>query len=161
QPLGRLAGWRDLDLHALQVRLVRLLLALGTVILLLLAPRLGIASLAFRQRLAPEHRARRLLLAHQPQPSRAAGEQLPRELAEVLGCRLEGFLKAALDLAIGVGDHRPKLAHRVLEVFPPALHLLDVGDRLGVLLLGQWIDRAELLAPALQTLEPRADRLQL
>jgi hypothetical protein len=32
---------------------------------------------------------------------------------------------------------------------------------LRVLLLRQWIDRAELLAPALQTLHPSGERLHL
>ena len=41
------------------------------------------------------------------------------------------------------------------------LHLLDVLDGLGVLLLGKRVDRAELLAPARQALDARAQRRRL
>ena len=37
------------------------------------------------------------------------------------------------------------------------LELLDVLDRLGVLLLGERVDGAELLAPARQPLDPRGE----
>src|SRR3712207_7627339 len=44
-----------------------------------------------------------------------------------------------------------------LEVLALGLELLDVRERVLVLLLGQRVDRAELLAPALQALDALAE----
>ena len=46
-----------------------------------------------------------------------------------------------------------ELAQRGLEVLALALELLDVRDRLLVLVLRERVDRAELLAAALQALD--------
>ena len=53
---------------------------------------------------------------------------------------------------------RCELAQRGLEVLALALELLDVLERLLVLLLGERVDRAELLAAALQALDAGAQR---
>ena len=54
-----------------------------------------------------------------------------------------------------------QLAQRGLEVVALGLELLDVRERLVVLLLGQRVDRAELLAPAREALDARAQLLGL
>ena len=66
-----------------------------------------------------------------------------------------------MDLTVGFADHRPQLAQRRLQVGAALLELLDVGDRLGVLLAGQRIDRPELLAAAGQALQTRPQSLLL
>src|SRR5947199_365141 len=68
------------------------------------------------QRLAAEHRPRGLRFAHQAQAPGAAREQVADQLLEVVRRRLEGLLEGPVDLAVGLGDHRAKLAHRGLEV---------------------------------------------
>src|SRR6185369_17967074 len=62
---------------------------------------------------------------------------------------------------VAVADERPQVAQRRLEVGPLALELLDVRDRLVVLGLRERVDRTQLLAPALQALDPRAQSLGL
>src|SRR5437763_1918525 len=84
------------------------------------------------------------VVAHRAPVDRGSGER-----------RLEGLA----DLAVGVADERAQLTQRGLEVLALALELLDVRERLGVLLLGQRVDRAELLAPARQALDARAQLL--
>ena len=54
-----------------------------------------------------------------------------------------------------------QLAQRGLQVGALGLELLDVGHGLGVLLLGQRVDRAELLAAAREPLQARVERLAL
>ena len=110
------------------------------------------------QRLTAKHRARGLLFADQPQAPRAAGEHVAGQLFEVARGRLEGLLEGLLDLAIGVADDRAQLAQSRLQVGATPLHLLDVLDRLGVLLLRERVDRPELFAPAGQPLDARAQR---
>ena len=66
-----------------------------------------------------------------------------------------------MDLAVGVADHGAQLAQRGLEVGAAALELLDVRERLGVLVLRERVDGPELLAPALQALDARDQRLLL
>ena len=51
-----------------------------------------------------------------------------------------------------------QLAQRRLQVGPLALQLLDVLERLGVLVLGERVDRSELLAAAGQAFEAAAQR---
>ena len=160
QALHFLAGRRDLDLDPEQVllglvrssrrppRRRRRLVAL--VVLALVA-----------DRAAAEHPRRPFALVDQPQPAAAAREQLRRHLLEVARGRLEHLLEALADLAVGVGDQLVQLAQRGLEVVALALELLDVGERLLVFGLGERVDRAELLAPAGQALEPAAERLAL
>jgi len=60
-----------------------------------------------------------------------------------------------LDLLVGVGDQPLQLAQRGLQIRSLALEFLDVLERLRILLLRQRVHRAELLAPAIQALEPR------
>src|SRR4051812_31965930 len=83
------------------------------------------------------------------------------DLLEVLRRRREGLLEGLLDPAIRVADQPLELAQRNLEVVAPALELLDVLEGLLVLLLRERVDRAELVAAALQALEPRVERLAL
>ena len=90
-----------------------------------------------------------------------AGEQLARELLEVARGRLEGLLERLADLTVGVGDQLLELAQRVLEVGALALELLDVLDCLGVLLLGERVHRAKLLAPPAETFQAAGEGLAL
>ena len=110
--------------------------------------------------LAAQHAGRTRALGDQAQPSAAAGEQLRGQLLEAARRGGEGLLEGLPDLPVGVGDQLLELAQRGLEVGPLALELLDVGQRLGVLLLGQRVDRPELLAAAGEPLQarPRAPR---
>src|SRR5688572_16956063 len=83
------------------------------------------------------------------------------DLLEVLGRRGEGLLEGLLDAAVGVADQALQLAQRGLQVLALGFELLDVLERLLVLLLRQRVDRAELLATALQALDPGAERAAL
>ena len=161
QALHRLAGRRHLDLDAEQVLLVAGILGLG----------LGLRRIGCSRRtrgrgprvLAAEHRARAGVIADQPQPAAAAREELVDDLLEVARGRLEGLLEGLADAPVGLGDQRAELAQRGLEVPALGLELLDVGERLRVLVLGQRVDRAELLAAPRQPLDlrlpaPRAPR---
>ena len=141
QALGRLARGRDLDLDAelvLRRLLVFVLFGLGRF-------GLGVA--------AAEHRARAGVLADEPQRAAAAREEVADDLLEVLGGGLERLLEGLLDAAVGVPDQAGQLAQRGLQVLALALELLDVLQRLLVLLLRERVDRAELLAAALQALD--------
>ena len=109
----------------------------------------------------PSTRAGPVLVGHQPQPAAAAGEQLRGDLLEVSRRRLERLLERLADLPVGVGDQLLELAQRGLQVVALALELLDVLERLGVLLLGERVDRAELLAAPRQPLDAAAQRLAL
>ncbi len=160
QALGRLARGRDLDLHARQLLLLRAP-ATRPRSPPPRPPRSRRVALALRQRLAAEHRPRRLLVLDQPQAPGAAGEHVADQLLEVARGRREGLLEGLLDLAVGFADHRAQLAQRRLQVAALALELLDVRERLRVLLLGERVDRPELLAPARQSLHARAQRLRL
>ena len=111
--------------------------------------------------LAAEHPAGRALFGHQPQPPGAAGEDIADELLEVASRRGEGLLEGGVYLAIGLADHAAQLPQRRLEVGPPALELLDMGECLGILLLGQRVDGPELLASAAQPLHSGQQRLGL
>ena len=72
---------------------------------------------------------------------------MPDQLLEVLLRRLEGVLEGGLDLAIGVGDQALQLRQGGLEVLALLLEAGDVIQRLRVLALGEWVHRAERLAP--------------
>ena len=164
QALGRLAGGGDLDLDARKLRSSsprrpRRSLSASAAASIASASR----SSPCGQRLAAEHRPRRLLFIDEPQASAAAREDVADELLEVACGRRERLLEGLLDLAVGLADHPAQLAQRRLQVAALALELLDVRERLGVLLLGERVDRAELLAPAGQPLAraPAARRLLL
>ena len=109
-----------------------------------------------RRRLTAEHARRPVALGDEAQATAAAGEQLAGQLLEVACGGLEGLLERLADLAVGVGDQLLELAQRRLEIGALALELLDVLDRLGVLLLRERVDRAELLAAPRESLDPRA-----
>ena len=102
---------------------------------------------------AAQHGPRAGVLAHEPQAAAAAREQLRGDLLEVLGGGGEGLLEGLLDPPVGVADQPAQLAQRVLEVLALGLELLDVRERLLVLVLRERVDRAELLAAALQALD--------
>ena len=70
----------------------------------------------------------------------AAGEQLLGDLLEVLRRSRERLLERVADALVGVADQALELAHRRLQVLALALELLDVLDRLRVLLLGERVD---------------------
>src|SRR3954468_10039981 len=89
---------------------------------------------------------------HQPQAPAATGEQVLDDLLEVARRGLEGLLEADPDLPVGLLDQALELGQRVLEVRPLALELLNVGHGLLVLLPGQRVDRAQLLATSRQAL---------
>ena len=141
-----LPGGRDLDLDA----------------------RLGLLARSLRRRARPpsggssprDHGARPVAL-DQPQLPAAAGEQVLHDVLEVPRGGLEGLLEALADAPVGLRDQALELGQRGLQVGALLLELLHVGDRLVVLLLGQRVDRAELLAPAGQALDARDERLAL
>ncbi len=81
------------------------------------------------------------MLGHQPQAAVAAWEQARGDMFEVARGRFEHLLEALADLAVGVGDQLVQLAQRGLEVVARTLELLDVGNGLFVLGLGERVDR--------------------
>ena len=91
----------------------------------------------------------------------AAREQVLDDLLEVLRRGREGLLEGLLDATVGVADQALELAQRGLEVLALVLELLHVLERLLVLGLGERVDRAELLAAALQALDAGAQRVAL
>ena len=94
------------------------------------------------------------VLVDEPQPPAAAGEELLGELLEV-GCSgRERLLERLADLTVRVAHEGLELAQRRLEIGALALELLDVRERLVVLGLRERVDRAELLAPAGEPLDP-------
>ena len=120
---------------------------------------LVLVGLAAPRRLgAAEHRARAGVLAHEPQAAAAAREEVADDLLEVRGRRGEGLLEGLLDAAVRVADQALELAQRGLEVLALAFELLDVLERLLVLLLRERVDRAELVAAALQALDAGGER---
>ena len=127
--------------------------SLGLLLVLVGLRRLGLG--------AAEHRARAGVLAHEPQAAAAAREQVADDLLEVRGRRGEGLLEGLLDAAVGVADQALELAQRGLEVLALAFELLDVLERLLVLLLRERVDRAELLAAALEALDAGGERVAL
>src|SRR5918999_3293831 len=144
QPLGGLAGRRHLDLDA------------GLALLLLLVRiRLG----RVRGVLAGDHRARAVLGVDEPQPAAAAREQVLDDVLEVLGGRLEGLLEALPDPPVGLLYEARELGEGGLQVAALALELLDVRDSLLVLLLGERVHGAELLAAALKPLDAGGEGL--
>src|SRR5918999_27357 len=146
QPLGGLAGRRNLDLDA------------GLALLLLLVRiRLG----RVRGVLAGDHRARAVLGVDEPQAAATAREQVLDDVLEVLGSRLEGLLEALPDAAVGLLDEALELREGGLEVAALALELLDVRDRLLVLPLRERVHGAELLAAALEALDAGGEGLAL
>ena len=110
---------------------------------------------------AAENGARAGVLAHEAQVAAAAREEVADDLLEVLGRRGEGLLEGLLDPAVRVADQLLELAQRGLEVVALALELLDVLQRLLVLLLRERVDRAELVAAALQALDAGGQRVAL
>ena len=103
----------------------------------------------------PTHRARAASLGlHEPQAPAAAREEVLDDLLEVPRGRLEGLLERLADAPVGLLDQPLELGERALEVGALRLELLDVRHRLVVLLLRERVHGAELLAPALQALDP-------
>ena len=153
QALGRLARGRDLDLDAhLVVRAVAdVLLVVG----------LGRRGSPRRPRRAAEDGARAGVLAHEPQVAAAAREEVADDLLEVLRRGGEGLLEGLLDAAVRVADQLLELPQRGLQVVALAFELLDVLERLLVLLLRERVDRAELVAAALQALDAGVQRRAL
>jgi hypothetical protein len=88
------------------------------------------------------------VLVHEAQAAAPAREELGGDLLEVARRSLEGLLEGGLDPVIGLADEAAQLAQRRLEVLALRLQVLHVRLRLGVLLLGERVDRAELLAAA-------------
>src|SRR5688500_3646380 len=80
--------------------------------------------------------------------------EVPRRGGECLFERLA-------DPAVRLLDEALELRQCGLEVAPLGLELLDVLNRLLVLPLGERVDWAELLAPALEPLDARLERLAL
>jgi hypothetical protein len=70
------------------------------------------------------------------------------DLLEVLRGSFVGLLEALTNPLVRVPDQALELGEGALEVLALALELLDVGDRLVVLLRCERVDRAELLAAA-------------
>jgi hypothetical protein len=109
--------------------------------------------------------SRRRARAGGPRPrARAAGargrrEEPRRELLEVLRGRGERLLERLADLAVRLADEAPELAQGGLEVRALALELLDVGQRLVVLGLGERVDGAELLPAPREPLDAAAQLL--
>ena len=66
---------------------------------------------------------------------RPPGKSCAASSSKLLRGGLEGLLEGVADLAVGVADQRTQLAQRRLEVDAVRLELIDVGDRLRVLLL--------------------------
>ena len=104
---------------------------------------------------AAQDRARTGVLAHEPQAPAAAGEQVLDDLLEVARRGGEGLLEGLADAAVGVADEALELAQRGLEVLALGLELLDVREGLGVLVLRERVDGAELLAARQQATQPR------
>ena len=117
--------------------------------------------LAVGEGLASDHRPRPHLLLDEPQLAAAAREQVLDDVLEVLRRRLEGLLERLTDPAVGLLDQALELRQRRLQVGALGLELLDVLHRLVVLLLGERVHRAELLAAAHQALDPCEQRLAL
>ena len=78
-------------------------------------------------------------------------------LLEVARGDLEGLLEGLPDAAVGLADQAAQLREGGLEILALALELVDVLDRLLVLVLGQRVHGADALAPALEPLEARLD----
>ena len=98
--------------------------------------------------LAAHDRPRAHLLVDQPERAAAAREQVLDDVLEVPRGGVEGLLERLADAAVGLLDEALQLGERALEVGALGLELLDVRDRLVVLLLGERVHRAELLAAA-------------
>ena len=80
------------------------------------------------------------------------GNTSPASSSKFFARRGERLLERLRDLAVRVSDHRTQLTQRRLQVGAPRLELLDVGERLRVLLLRERVHGTELLAPARQPL---------
>ena len=124
-------------------------------------PRRGSGASPSGERLAADHRPRPHLRLDEPQPAAPAREQVLDDVLEVLRRRLEGLLERLADPAVGLLDQPLELRERGLEVGALRLELLDVRHRLLVLLLGERVHRAELLAAAHQALDPCLQLLAL
>ena len=107
---------------------------------------------------AAEDRARAGVLAHEPQVAATAREEMADDLLEVLRRGGEGLLEGLLDAAVRVADQLLELPERGLQVVALAFELLDVLECLLVLLLRERVDRAELVAAALQALDAGEQR---
>ena len=71
--------------------------------------------------------------------------------------RVEGFEQALAALAVQIGDALPEPDDGFLDIGLLALHLLELGGKLGLFLLGPEIDAAEPLAVAFELQQPRLD----
>src|SRR4051812_26729806 len=78
---------------------------------------------------------------------------MPDHVLEVVRGRLERGLEALTDAAVGLLDQPLELGHGGLEGAALCLELLHVRARLVVPLLGERVDRTELLAPAGEALD--------
>ena len=83
------------------------------------------------------------------------------DVLEVLRSGLERLLERLADAAVGLLDEALELRERRLEVASLRLELLHVRHGLVVLLLGERVHRAELLAPPHQALHAGEQRLAL
>jgi hypothetical protein len=77
-----------------------------------------------------------LLILDEPQSPASARKHVSREFLEVACGRVERVGERLVDLTVGFADHRPQLAQGRVEVGAPLLELLDVSDRLRILLPG-------------------------
>ena len=122
---------------------------------------LRLGRLAVGERLAAHDGPRAHLLLDEPQLAAPAREQVLDDVLEVLRGGLEGLLERLADPAVGLLDEALELGERRLEVAALGLELLHVRHGLVVLLLGERVHRAELLASAHQALDPCKQRLAL
>ena len=169
EPPRRLAGRGDLDLDALpRARLA----ACRSCPRFARPPRSAPASAASgsasgrhpgRRRLRPRRRApgagpASLTSRRRPRPP---GKRCSISSSKFRCVASSVSSKADADLAVGVADQARQLGERRLEVRALLLELVDVLERLRVLLLGERVDRAERLAAAGQALELSLDLLAL
>src|SRR5436853_4527862 len=151
EPLGRLACRRHLDLYARIARGGRCLLLFrrfGR----LAAGRPGLFGGRPVLHLAAEHGPRAVGL-HEPQATATPRKQMRHDVLEVPRGRLERLVEGLPDTAIRLADQAAELRHRRLEVRALGLEVLDVRDRLLVLLRRERVHRTELLAPARDPLD--------
>ncbi len=93
----------------------------------------------------------------EPQPALAAREEALDHLREVELDRSEGLLEALRDRLGEVAAEGLELGEALLEVGTLRRELVEALLLCLVLLLGQRVDLAELLAAALQAVEPRRE----
>src|SRR5581483_516637 len=92
--------------------------------------------------LAAQHQARAALL-DQAEAATPPREEVLDQLLEVSLGGLERLLERGADAAVRVGDQALELRERRLEVPPLLLELANVLEGLGILTLGERVDRAQ------------------